>query len=252
MRRRMIRIAAGLLLLALTASACGGESAPPADEPPAAEPPAATTAAAPEFDPAGIMATVDHPLVPLSLIRLTVFEGSERDPETGEAIETRVESRVLQKTELVAGVRVAVVEVKDYEDGGLVEQTLDYYAQHRDGSVWYFGERVAEYEGGKIVGHAGQWLAGEGKARPGLFMPAEPKVGQAFAQERAPGVAEDRSTVVAVGLDVTTPAGTFADCIKTKDFAPLDKVTEFKYYCPGIGLVREEPPRGRLDLVHHE
>src|SRR3990172_11217376 len=42
-------LAAGMLLLALTASACGEEqSAPPAAAPPAAEPPAATSAATPE------------------------------------------------------------------------------------------------------------------------------------------------------------------------------------------------------------
>jgi len=80
-------------------------------------------------------------------------------------------------------------------------------------------------------------------------MPADPQVGDEFEQERAPGVAEDRSTVVAVGLEVTTEAGTFSDCIKTRDFAPLDNVTEFKYYCPDVGLVREEPRGGRLDLV---
>lgn len=223
-------------VLVLPASACGGEGGE----------------ATRPFDPADFTAKVDHPLVPLSSIRLTVFAGSQRDPETGEVIETRVESRVLPRPELVAGVWASVVEVKDYEDGQLVEQTLDYYAQHRDGSVWYFGERVDDYEGGKIVGHAGQWLAGEGTARPGLFMPAEPKVGQVFEQEQAPGVAEDRSTVVALGLDLTTPAGAFAGCVKTKDFAPLDRVTELKYYCPGVGLAREEPPGGRVDLVRYE
>ena len=245
-------LAAGMLLLAIMASTCGGkQSAPPAAAPPAAELPATTTAATPEFDPADLLATVDHPLVPLSSIRLTVFEGSERDPETGEEIEARVESRVLQKSELVAGVQVTVVDVKEYEDGELVEHTLDYYAQHPDGSVLYIGERVDDYEDGKIVGHGGEWLAGQAGARPGLFMPAEPTLGQTFEQERAPGVAEDRSTVVAVGLDVTTPAGTFADCIKTEDFAPLDNSTGFKYYCPGVGLVREESSAGGIDLVRY-
>jgi hypothetical protein len=194
---------------------------------------------------------VDHPLVPLESVRATVFVGSERDSETGRRVRLRVESRVLERTELVAGVRVAVVDVKDYEDGELVERTHDYYAQHEDGSVWYFGERVDDYEDGAVVGHKGQWLAGRENARAGVFMPDEPKLGQAFEQERAPGVAEDRSTVVAAGLEVTTPAGRFEDCIKTKDFAPLDNVTEFKYYCRGVGLVREEPPGGRLDLIRY-
>jgi hypothetical protein len=206
---------------------------------------------APGADPARFSATVDHPLVPFSSVRLRIFEGSEKDPETGEEIELRVESRVLERTERVAGVPVAVVEVKDFEDGELVERTLDYYAQREDGSVWYFGERVDDYEGGKIVSHKGQWLAGKGKAKPGIFMPAEPKVGDAFEQERAPGVAEDESKVVAAGVEVQTPAGTFSDCIKTEDYAPLDDVTEFKFYCPDVGLVREEQPDGRLDLIEY-
>jgi hypothetical protein len=38
--------------------------------------------------------------------------------------------------------------------------------------------------------------------------------------------------------------------IRTRDFASLDDVTEFKY-CRGVGLVREEPPGSRLDLVQY-
>jgi hypothetical protein len=237
------RHALALAVLAVGAAACGGGDGARGDGR-SADGEAGTP-------PGDFSAEVSHPLVPLTSVRLTVFEGSERDPETGETIELRIESRVLERTESVAGVRVAVVDVKDFEDGELVERTLDYYAQHPDGSVWYFGERVDDYEDGKVVGHEGQWLAGQGNARPGVFMPAEPNVGDVFEQERAPGVAEDRSTVVAVGLRVKTPAGTFSDCTKTKDFAPLDNVTEYKYYCRGVGLVREEPPGGRLDLIRY-
>ena len=55
--------------------------------------------------------------------------------------------------------------------------------------------------------------------------------------------------MVAVGVDVTTPAGSFSDCIKTKDYAPLDDITEFKHYCPEVGLVKEEAPGVLLELV---
>jgi hypothetical protein len=190
-------------------------------------------------------AKVDHPLVPLTTIRRTVFEGREGDTKL------RVESRVLKRTTRVAGVRVSIVKVREFEDGELVERTADYFAQDGKGRVWYFGERVDDIENGKVIGHEGQWLAGKKGAKPGLFMPAKPTVGQVFEQERAPGVAEDRSKVVAVGLGVTTPAGRFGDCIKTRDFAPLDRKTEFKFYCAGVGLVREKPAGGRLDLVRY-
>jgi len=106
--------------------------------------------------------------------------------------------------------------------------------------------------GSVYKGHEGQWLAGEGNAHPGLYLPANPVVGQEFAQEQAPGVAEDRSTILVVGADVTTPAGKFTGCIRVKDFAPLSKTEEFKFYCPKVGIVREEESANATsDLVRY-
>jgi hypothetical protein len=226
-----------LVVGAALAAACGEENG---EEPPVAS-----------VDPADFQAEVDNPFFPLGAGGTLVYEGEEVDPETGETIEIRIESTVLLETDIVAGIEVTVVEVKDFEDGELVESTLDYYAQHKDGTVYYLGELVDEYEDGEVVGHGGQWLAGEGDNQPGVFMPAEVEVGVEFEQERAPGLAEDRSKVVAVEQTVTTSAGTFSDCIKTEDYDPLGDVTEFKYYCPEIGLVREEPPDGSVDLISY-
>jgi len=200
-------------------------------------------------NPEDFQATVDNRFFPLRPGETQIYEGEETDPDTGEKIEIRVESKVLEETDTVAGVEVTVAEVKDFEDGELVESTLDYYAQYKDGTVYYFGELVDEYEGGEVVAHTGQWLAGEGDNQAGIFMPAEPKVGDEFEQERAPGVAEDRSKVIAVGESVETPAGSFSGCIKTQDYAALDDTTEFKFYCPDVGLVREEPPDGFFELI---
>jgi hypothetical protein len=232
----LLGVLGAFFLLTLAVSSCGDD-----DE----ESERSAVAAGPALDSSQFSATVDNSLFPLATIRATLFEGTEGDAEI------RSESRVLERTGRVSGVPVTVVDVREYEDGELVEHTRDYYAQHTDGGVRYMGEAVDDIEDGKVVGHEGQWLAGKGNAKPGVFMPADPKVGDAFKQERAPGVAEDRSEVVAVGLNVTTPAGRFDDCIKTKDFAPLDKNTEFKYYCAGVGLVREQFAEGRLDLVRY-
>jgi hypothetical protein len=201
--------------------------------------------AAGPFAPARFSTKIDNPLVALSSVRTSVLQGHEGDARF------RSEARLLARTTRILGVRVAIVEVKDYEDGELIERTLDYYAQRDDGGVWYFGEHVDDLEGGKVVGHGGQWIAGKAGAKPGLFMPAKPKVGQTFEQEQAPGVAEDRSTVVATGLTVKTPAGRFTGCIKTRDFAPLDKSTEFKFYCRGVGLVRQQAPGTLVQLVRY-
>jgi hypothetical protein len=235
-RLAVLGVLGAFLLLTLAASSCGDDDDEEAERSPAAQP---------TRDSSRFSATVDNPLFPLSTIRATLFEGTEGRTAI------RSESRVLDRPGEVSGVPVTVVDVREYEDRELVEHTRDYYAQHADGSVRYMGEAVDDVEHGKVVGHEGQWLAGRGNARPGIFMPADPKVGDAFEQERAPGVAEDRSEVVEIGLTATTPAGRFDDCIKTKDFAPLDRKTEFKYYCAGVGLVREQFPEGRLDLVRY-
>lgn len=206
----------------------------------------ATTGA---LKPEDFQTTVDNRFFPLRPGETLVYEGEETDPDTGEKIKLRVESKVLEETDTVASIEVTVVEVKDFENGELVESTLDYYAQHRDGTVYYLGERVDDYENGEVAGHSGQWLAGEGDNQPGIFMPAEPKMGDAFEQERAPGVAEDRSKVVAVDESVETPAGSFSGCIKTEDLDPISDTTEFKFYCPDVGLVREEGLNSFAELI---
>lgn len=233
-------VCVGLLFLM---ASCGGDEE--------AATGAGTSSPASGLNPADFSSRVDNPLFPLTSPETAVYEGEELDPETGETIEVRVESTVLPETDVIADIEVTAVEVKEYEDGELVESTLDYYAQHSDGTVYYLGERVDEYEDGKIVGHSGQWLTGEGDNQAGVFMPASPAVGDQFEQERAPGIAEDLSQVVAAGETVTVAAGTFSGCIKTEDYDPIGDVTEFKYYCPDVGLVREEFAEGQLDLISY-
>jgi hypothetical protein len=147
------------------------------------------------------------------------------------------------------GVPVVVLQVLEYEDGELVESTRDYHAQHADGSVWYFGEDVDNIEDGTVVNHDGSWLAGEGENQPSLFIPADPQPFDTMAQEQAPGLAEDISTVVQTDLSVQVAAGTFSGCIWTVDVNPLEVASEFKHYCPGPGLVREENAAGVTELV---
>ncbi len=90
---------AAVLVLALAASGCSGggrqdSSAKPAPtEPVPAEPAPAEPApgqAGDALNPADFSARVDHPLVALASVRLAVFQGSERDPKTGESVATRV------------------------------------------------------------------------------------------------------------------------------------------------------------------
>lgn len=162
---------------------------------------------------------------------------------------TKLEITVLDKTEKVGDVEARVVEEREWKRGKLYEVSRNYFAIcEGTNDVFYFGEDVDFYEGDKVVKHDGSWRAGTKGSKPGLIMPGTPKVQMKYYQEIAPGVAMDRAEIVSLTETCTTPAGTFSRCMKVKEGTPLEPfVTEYKYYAPGIGLIRDED----LQLVKH-
>ena len=120
---------------------------------------------------------------------------------------TRDVVHVTSRMRTIDGVRCVAVTDRLYASGRLAERTTDWYAQDRSGTVWYFGEDTAELDrAGRVTSREGSWLAGEDGARAGVFMPARPRVGQAFRQELLKGHAEDRFRVIGVHASVRTPA----------------------------------------------
>jgi hypothetical protein len=160
--------------------------------------------------------------------------------EDGAALEVVIS--VMDETETVNGIETRVVEERESEAGELIEVSRNFFAVCvQTGSVFYFGEDVDDYEDGQVVGHEGAWRAGEGENLPGLIMPAQPLLGARYYQEIAPGIAEDATETVAVGVQAETPAGTFESCIVQMDVNPLDPGPgDEKVYCPGIGNVQDE------------
>jgi hypothetical protein len=157
---------------------------------------------------------------------------------------------VTHETKTILGVKTVVVRdtVTDANDD-LVEDTLDWYAQDKAGNVWYFGEDTKEYKNGHVVTTEGSWLAGVKGAKPGIVMEAHPRPGDIYMQECAPGVAEDMAKVLQLDQSVTVPFGTFHNVLLTKDYTPLDKAVEHKYYAPCIGVVREELVKGGKEVA---
>ncbi len=186
-------------------------------------------------DTVNFSTTIDNEFFPLTEDTELVLEG-EDDGET-----VRVEITVPGDTEMVAGVETLVMIETEYEDGELVEISWNFIAQAEDGTVCYFGEDVDDYEEGAVVSHDGAWRAGENGNLPGILMPAAPKVGDAFFQESAPGVAEDMSSVIAFGETIDVPAGVFDDTLTAEDCNPMeDAETDEKVYVRGIGLAIDE------------
>lgn len=184
----------------------------------------------PIIDPTNFVKNVNNKYFTLIPGRTLVYEGS-----TDEGTE-RIEVTVLKETKKVMGVEAMVIWDRVWLNGELVEDTKDWFAQDNKGNVWYFGEDSKEYENGKVKNTKGSWEAGVDGARPGIVMKADPKVGDKYRQEYYEGEAEDMGEVLAVRETITAPYGKFDNCLKTKDWSPLEPgAVEHKYYSPDIG-----------------
>ena len=187
-------------------------------------------------DPAGGTFTIEstNEFFPMVVEEVSNFLGEEE----GAAVETV--RTVLDETEVVAGVTTRVIEERETVDGELVEVSRNFFAQAADGTICYFGEDVDTYEGGVVIGHEGAWRAGEGNNLPGIQIPAVPEVGMTYAQEYAPGVAEEHSEIVAMGEHLSVPAGEFDDTLRVIETSALDGDESLKIYVSGIGLAVDD------------
>ena len=197
----------------------------------------------PTIEPANFTHVVDNPYFPL--VPGTTFTFVEK--ECRKSRENKV--TVTHDTKMILGVKCVVVHDTVSVDGKLLEDTFDWYAQDRQGAVWYFGEATREFKSGGRVSTEGSWEAGVKGAQPGIIMPANPRPGEPYRQEYFAGVAEDMGQVVAVGETVTVPFGTLKDCVKTKDWSLLESGSEKKWYAKGMGVVRAESSSGEVSTL---
>ena len=120
-----------------------------------------------------------------------------------------------------------------YMNGRILEVATDFYAQADDGSVWYFGENVDNYENGVIVDHEGTWLAGR-DGPPGMIMPADPQVGDVYRPENIPGLVFEEVTVKRAGVTVNGPRGPVPGAVFVQERL-MDGTVEDKIFAPGYG-----------------
>ena len=189
----------------------------------------------PSIDPENFQAAVDNPYFPL--VPGTTFKLVEKQGKRT----SENEISVTHDTKVIMGVTCVVVRDKVTENGTVTEDTFDWYAQDKQGNVWYFGEDTKEFRPHGKVSTEGSWEAGVNGAQPGIIMKGQPAVGEpAYRQEYGKGVAEDMGQIVAVDDSVTVPYGTFLGCARTKEWSLLEPGTEKKWYAKGVGVVRTE------------
>jgi hypothetical protein len=202
----------------------------------------------PTIDAKNFVDVVDNPYLPYPVGASWTYEGTE-DGETENVTVT-----VTPERKEIMGISATVVrDTVTTGDGEVVEDTYDWFAQDRDGNVWYLGEDSTEFENGKAVGTSGSWEAGVDGALPGIVMQAHPEVGQAYRQEYYVGEAEDLAEVDRLDATESVPFGDFDQLVVIKEWNPLEPdVVEEKYFAPHVGLVLEvktEGGDGRSELT---
>lgn len=184
------------------------------------------------------------PLAP-SGTNILAAEGVDDD---GEAFTERSELTNIGDGPVILGVQTAIQLDRAYEDGLLVEETYDFYATDSLGNVWYFGEDVTNFfydDEDNLVetNNESAWRAGVDGAVPGWIMPADPFVGLTYYQEVAEAAdALDQAMIWMLDATVEVDGyGIFQDVLVTLETTELDPdAREFKYYAPGVGLIRIE------------
>jgi hypothetical protein len=146
---------------------------------------------------------------------------------------------VRRKTKMVDGVETRVIEEKEEKDGQPTKVVWKYYAIDKTTTALYcFGVHVQSYQNGQLVSHRG-WRSGDHGALFTLAMFAAPKAGDTLARGRAKRVDE----VIDTDVKVVTPAGTFANCLRTEPKGATK--SKAKVFAPGVGLVKD----GQFTLV---
>jgi hypothetical protein len=229
---RLVRVIAVAALL----PGCGSSDAPRRTPAPAPT----RSPAGSQFVPAAFGGRVDNPWFPLPPGRTLRYRGQDEGTPGREVF------TVTHRTKTILGVAATVVHDRIIQHGRVTEDTLDYYAQDAAGTVWYLGEDTAELDRrGAVVSREGTWRAGVHGARPGIFMPAHPRVGQTFQQEHYPGHAEDHFRVAGLDATVRVPAVSTHHALRTAEWTPLEPgVRDAKFYVRGLGTVLEETVAG--------
>ncbi len=176
---------------------------------------------------------VTNPLFPIANLQSAILNGIVG----GEVFHT--ETTLLPFTQVIEWtpgqcVRVLVSQYMAFLGGHLEETAIDLYAQADDGSVWYLGESVFDYDdAGLIITTEGTWRAGiDGPFA--MIMPSVPKIGDAFRPENIPGTVFEEVVVTKTGQTYDGPSGRISGVMVGTETHQDGSLSE-KVFAPGYG-----------------
>lgn len=202
---------------------------------------------APAWDPNNFVSVVDNSYFPLPVGRTLVYSGV-KDGQTQRDTVT-----VTNQTKSILGVTATVVSDIADHDGTVLEKTSDWYAQDKQGNVWYLGEDTIHFLPNGKGDTSGSWEAGVNGAQPGIVMEANPQIPDSYRQEYFAGDAEDTAWIVNRGGTISVPYGKVRNVLTTLEATRLEPgAYDQKVYAPGIGIVLEQSLTGANEFARLE
>ncbi|MEA2521644.1 MAG: hypothetical protein QOI81_1290 [Actinomycetota bacterium] len=189
----------------------------------------------PVLDPANFVSVIDNPYYPLPVGRTLIYTGIKDGQTQRETVNVTSDTRVIE------GITATALSDISKHKGTLLEKTTDWYAQDKQGNVWYMGEDTKAYSPNGNVDTSGSWVAGVNDGEPGIIMEANPQVPDAYRQELLPGEAADTAWIVDRGGSITVPYGTVHQVLTSLEATQVEPGSyDQKIYAPGLGIVREQ------------
>ena len=213
----------------------------------------------PDFDPNNFdtSTVIDNQWMPMKPGTFWAYEGTALDGS--ETVDRRIEFTVTDLTKEINGVRTVVAWIEDYNNDELIEKEVAFYAQDKDGNVWYFGEHPEDYEAGKFV-EAPTWIAGIADAKPGIKMLADPQLGAPILyQGWGPEVEwSDYGQIDQVGQKTCVPVSCYENVLVIAESSLREQgAYQLKYYSQGVGNIQvgwrgTDETQEELNLVEYK
>ncbi len=159
-------------------------------------------------------------------------------------------------------VECSIVEEMVFHAGELMGQEQHFVAQADDGAVWSFGE-IEDSDPNDDGGNDGKnepggWIVGQRAisdpigisegAEPALWMPAFPEAGDIWASENVQPDYLSTLYVRSTRSTARTSAGRFGDCLRISEHDVPASTHEWRWFAPGVGLVRSQQRGERVSL----
>jgi len=213
----------------------------------------------PDFDASNFdnSTVIDNKWTPMQPGTFWAYEGSALDG--GDSVDRRIEFTVTDLTKEIDGVRTVVAWIEDYNNGELIEKEIAFYAQDKDGNVWYFGEHPEDYEAGNFV-EAPTWIAGIADAKPGIKMLLDPQLGApVLYQGWGPEVEwSDYGQIDQMGLKTCVPVACYENVLVIAESSLREEgAYQLKYYAQGVGNIQvgwrgTDDTQEELNLVEYK